>query len=411
MAGKGLFSPAAKFLANKINSTLDHEPDSAEGKAVKRGIDTLAKAKTAAASIPLIKYGAIVLVVVVVLVFAFGAIAGIAQAIDNISQPKSCVGGASASEVLAEAQKQGIEVTEDEKTALNENSENCGGLGVGYNGQTYPPTTGTVTTMYGVVDALHPRGHSGMDIANQCGTPIYAYAGGVVTSVVLGTEGKSSGGNFVYPGGTVIIKHTEELSTMYHHLKGSTTMVKVGDTVSAGQQIAAQWSNGHSTGCHLHFEAYMNGSRIDPVDLLRAAGYDYQYMKFFNALPPLPVPGGDGGSVTPAPAGSAKQIAQQKVAANGWGNNEWTCLESLWTRESGWRVNAINPRFNPRASAIPENQAYGIAQAAPGAKMASSGADWKTNPATQIDWGLGYIKGRYGTPCGAWAHSEKFNWY
>jgi hypothetical protein len=55
--------------------------------------------------------------------------------------------------------------------------------------------------------------------------------------------------------------------------------------------------------------------------------------------------------------------------------------------------------------------AYGIPQALPGAKMASMGADWKTNPETQIRWGVNYIKNRYQSPCGAFAHSNKFNWY
>ena len=66
----------------------------------------------------------------------------------------------------------------------------------------------------------------------------------------------------------------------------------------------------------------------------------------------------------------------------------------------GWRVNAAN-----------SSGAYGIPQALPGSKMASAGADWQTNPATQIAWGLGYIAGRYGTPCGAWDHSESNGWY
>ena len=55
--------------------------------------------------------------------------------------------------------------------------------------------------------------------------------------------------------------------------------------------------------------------------------------------------------------------------------------------------------------------AYGIPQALPGSKMATAGADWETNAATQIEWGLGYVQGRYGTPCGAWAHSQDVGWY
>lgn len=102
---------------------------------------------------------------------------------------------------------------------------------------------------------------------------------------------------------------------------------------------------------------------------------------------------------TPSP-GSAKAIAQQMVAARGWDSSQYNCLVSLWNKESGWNVYAYNP-----------SGAYGIPQALPGSKMATAGADWQTNPATQITWGLNYITGSYGTPCGAWAHSQAHNWY
>ncbi|BCJ52073.1 hypothetical protein Asp14428_35480 [Actinoplanes sp. NBRC 14428] len=80
---------------------------------------------------------------------------------------------------------------------------------------------------------------------------------------------------------------------------------------------------------------------------------------------------------------------------------EFPCLEKLWTHESGWNYKAEN-----RSSG-----AYGIPQALPGRKMASAGADWKTNPATQIKWGLGYVKGRYNSPCGAWNHFQSAGSY
>jgi uncharacterized protein YabE (DUF348 family) len=111
------------------------------------------------------------------------------------------------------------------------------------------------------------------------------------------------------------------------------------------------------------------------------------------------VPTGVNINVDPS---SSKGIAKQMAAANyGWGDDEFACLVSLWQRESGWNHTSLN-----RSSG-----AYGIPQALPGSKMASAGADWQTNPATQIAWGLGYIKGRYGTPCGAWAHFGSHNWY
>jgi hypothetical protein len=76
------------------------------------------------------------------------------------------------------------------------------------------------------------------------------------------------------------------------------------------------------------------------------------------------------------------------------------CLFNLWQRESNWRYDAENA-----------SGAYGIPQALPGSKMASAGPDWQTNPATQIAWGLGYIKGKYGNPCAAWANEEAYGYY
>ncbi|MCC6856490.1 MAG: transglycosylase SLT domain-containing protein, partial [Microbacteriaceae bacterium] len=100
-------------------------------------------------------------------------------------------------------------------------------------------------------------------------------------------------------------------------------------------------------------------------------------------------------------AGSAQAIALEMVLARGWDMTEFSCLVALWTRESNWNAYSHNS----------SSGAYGIPQALPGEKMASAGDDWATNPATQITWGLGYITDRYGTPCGAWGHSEEKGWY
>jgi hypothetical protein len=86
---------------------------------------------------------------------------------------------------------------------------------------------------------------------------------------------------------------------------------------------------------------------------------------------------------------------------SGFGLDQMGCLDKLWTKESGWNHNAVN-----RSSG-----AGGIPQALPMSKMSSAGADYRTNPETQIKWGLGYIKGRYGNPCTAWAHSVRTGWY
>jgi hypothetical protein len=112
------------------------------------------------------------------------------------------------------------------------------------------------------------------------------------------------------------------------------------------------------------------------------------------ALPTAPAAG------VPDP-GTAQAIAKSLLTARGLGAGQYNCLVSLWNRESGWNVYAMNS----------SSGAYGIPQALPGNKMASAGADWATNPTTQVAWGLSYIEGRYATPCGAWEHSESNGWY
>lgn len=105
---------------------------------------------------------------------------------------------------------------------------------------------------------------------------------------------------------------------------------------------------------------------------------------------------------TPAPpAGTPQQIAQAMLGSYGWSSSQFGCLNLLWTRESGWNPFATNSTSG----------AYGIPQSLPASKMASAGPDWQTNPATQIRWGLGYIRATYGSPCGAWAHETSYGWY
>jgi len=93
--------------------------------------------------------------------------------------------------------------------------------------------------------------------------------------------------------------------------------------------------------------------------------------------------------------------ARFRVTEMGWGDGQFQCLVSLWNRESQWNYRATNS----------SSGAYGIAQALPGSKMNVVGPDWRTNPVTQIKWGLNYIADRYGTPCGAWSHSQATGWY
>jgi hypothetical protein len=104
---------------------------------------------------------------------------------------------------------------------------------------------------------------------------------------------------------------------------------------------------------------------------------------------------------TGAASGSPQQIAEAMLASFGWSARQFSCLDPLWAHESGWSVTAYNPGSG----------AYGIPQAVPGGKMASAGPDWQTNAATQIRWGLEYIKGTYGSPCAAWDHEQATGWY
>jgi hypothetical protein len=111
-----------------------------------------------------------------------------------------------------------------------------------------------------------------------------------------------------------------------------------------------------------------------------------------------------GGQVTRTEdlgGGDPRQIAQALLPEFGFSSDQFSCLDSLWTKESGWNPQADNPT----------SSAFGIPQALPGSKMASAGADWATNPATQIRWGLGYIASVYGSPCSAWGHSQSVGWY
>jgi hypothetical protein len=112
--------------------------------------------------------------------------------------------------------------------------------------------------------------------------------------------------------------------------------------------------------------------------------------------------GGGGGAFFPPPdPGTAQSIAYHMMASYGFDPaTQYECLDLLWGHESGWNYQAENA-----------SGAFGIPQALPGSKMASAGPDWQTNPATQIAWGLGYIRSTYGTPCNAWAFWESNGWY
>ncbi|MFD0276542.1 transglycosylase SLT domain-containing protein [Kitasatospora sp. NPDC127111] len=106
---------------------------------------------------------------------------------------------------------------------------------------------------------------------------------------------------------------------------------------------------------------------------------------------------GDSAPAVSVSPGSVQALAQQIIG----NDTQFQCFSQIVKRESGWDYTATNK----------SSGAYGLVQALPGSKMASAGADWRTNPATQIKWGLDYMNSRYGSPCGAWSFWQSHHWY
>ncbi|MFF7792290.1 transglycosylase SLT domain-containing protein [Streptomyces sp. NPDC007991] len=102
------------------------------------------------------------------------------------------------------------------------------------------------------------------------------------------------------------------------------------------------------------------------------------------------------------PVATSYSIAQiQAMARQLVPAGQFQCFSNIVDHESDWNYKAVNP----------SSGAYGMFQALPGSKMSSVGADWRTNPATQIKWGLNYMNDRYGSPCDAWSFWQANNWY
>lgn len=163
----------------------------------------------------------------------------------------------------------------------------------------------------------------------------------------------------------------------YRHLSPDTVLTRVATTQAAAETIGAATTEADARAA----AAQARAQRIAAIRAQAAADAARQ-----------------AAANTPD---AAKATAKALMASQyGWGDDQYSCLVSLWSKESGWNYRAYNA-----------SGATGIPQALPGSKMASVAADWSTNATTQIIWGLGYISGSYGTPCAAWAHSEANNWY
>jgi phage-related protein len=245
-----------------------------------------------------------------------------------------------------------------------------GGGGVG---QWAKPVNAPYGTKFGVAGSMWSSGHhTGLDFPAAVGTLVRAVAGGTVSGV--GTAGPY--------GNHIEIDHGGKLQSLYAHL--SKMSVGLGQIVAQGDPIGKVGATGNVTGPHLHLEARLRGKAVDPMPYLTSAR---------------------AGTKIGQAVASAKMFAKGRLNYFGWGPGEFAPLERLWEGESNWRWNAKNP----------SSGAYGIPQALPASKMASAGPDWKTNPATQILWGLRYIKDRpdYGSPSKAYQKwlSRSPHWY
>ncbi|MFG3014306.1 peptidoglycan DD-metalloendopeptidase family protein [Streptomyces cinerochromogenes] len=250
--------------------------------------------------------------------------------------------------------------------ALREMLVNAATLGFGGGGggvgQWVKPVNVPYGTRFGVAGPMWSSGHhTGLDFPASVGTPVHAVDGGTVIGV--GTAGPY--------GNHIEIDHGGKLVSLYAHM--SKLLAGLGQVVGQGDVIGQVGATGNVTGPHLHLEARVNGKAVDPMPYLESIR--------------------TGGKVSQSIA-AAKNFAKSQLKYFGWGVGEWPSLDRLWTGESGWRWNAKNP----------SSGAYGIPQALPAEKMASAGPDWRTNAATQIQWGMGYIKNRpdYGSPSAAY---------
>lgn len=150
-------------------------------------------------------------------------------------------------------------------------------------------------------------------------------------------------------------------------------------------------------------EVYLTGQRDPEIEPIEAALFSELSSSATVSASAMSLVSSASASVELArtPDGArevAKSLMEEKY---GWGDRQFACLDGLWTKESHWNYRASNKRSG----------AHGIPQALPASKMEVIGTDWRTNPVTQISWGLHYIDKRYETPCGAFAKFKRTNWY
>lgn len=188
-------------------------------------------------------------------------------------------------------------------------------------------------------------------------------------------------------------QHDQELTAQLASLKGTSAAVE--DQYQQGQAALAA------------YQAAQEAKRAAAEQARQQAAAAAQAQSRSGAGASTPAPGASSPPSAAIPGGAindpaaAQNYAAARLGAFGWGADQSGCLMQLWTRESSWLTNATNP----------SSGAYGIAQALPPGKYSSAGSDWLTSYRTQIEWGLGYIRDRYGSPCVAWDHETSSNWY
>lgn len=192
---------------------------------------------------------------------------------------------------------------------------------------------------------------------------------------------------------TATVAHTSRTEPDPSRYEGTQTVTQQG---ADGQTNSVYTVRVDPAGNELSRELLLSVEVSAPIEHVVAAGTKVK------PAPAAPTsPSGTAPASGPVASGSNRAIGKELAAARGWGDDQFACLDALWTKESGWNHTAKNK----------SSGAYGIPQSLPGNKMASVAGDWETNPATQVTWGLNYISGRYSTPCGAWAASQAKGWY
>jgi hypothetical protein len=187
---------------------------------------------------------------------------------------------------------------------------------------------------------------------------------------------------------------------------GHASVEHVQSTLSAAVLVTAYDARRDGSAAEL---ALLHASRLSTVHApalarahrLHQLALAQQATKHAHALAQRAAQRASRAAVRPVAPGTVRALGQHMAAARGWTGEQFACLDAIWTHESNWRVDAANA----------SSGTYGIPQAQPGSKMASAGADWRTNPATQIAWGLAYIARTYGDPCSAWAFWQTHYWY